>query len=257
MTKATEIITQTRLLPLIWAYAAQHLPALKKAEGGRCIGMAVTLAESIGKNELDSRRNTVDKLIALEQDLLAGKTVPKDPDLDSFISAVMKNHGNKSAGSVVVAGEFDDDAYIEACQWLEKPGETIVFGSNYEDSGRETHAIAVSLLSSSPRSFCLIDANGSAPITLGGSVKSSLVGITDDVKLVPKFVKDGLWLQKEMVTSVHFLSFDTVSRAPDVDRNKFYREHISNPQEKSRKLLSECLPTWRQRMMKNPIIIRV
>jgi hypothetical protein len=241
MTKATEIITQTRLLPLIWAYAAQYLPDLKKADGGRCIGMAVTLAESIGKNELDFRQMDVDLLIKLEKDLLAGKTVFKDPDLDSFVSAIMKNHSNKSAGPVVVAGEFDDDAYIEACQWLEKPGETIVFGSNYEDSGRETHAIAVSLLSSSPRSYCLIDANGSAPIALGGSVKSSLVGITEDVKLVPKFVKDGLWLQKEMVTSVHFLSFDTVPRVPDVDRNKFYQKHISKSQEKIEKIALRVL----------------
>ncbi len=220
----------------MWAYAEQHIPELKKVDGGRCIGFAVTLAKSIAENTLDSRRSAVDKLLALERDLLAGKPVPKDPELDSFISAVMKNHGNKFAGPVIVAGEFDDAAFIEACAWLKNPGETLVFGSNYEDSKRETHAIAISLMRSDPRTYCLIDANGTAPIVLGGSVASSLAGVTTEILLVPKFIKKALGLQKEMVTSIHFLSFDTVPRVPDIDRNEFYRKHVSDSEEKINKI---------------------
>ena len=240
MTKSTEVINQNRLLPLMWAYAAQHIPDLKKAEGGRCIGIAVTLAESIGKNSLDSRESDVNKLLALEKDLLAGKPVSKDIELNLFISAVMKNHGNKSAGPVIVAGEFDDDAFIEACAWLKKPGETIVFGSNYEDTKRETHAIAVSLKRIIPRTYCLIDANGSAPIALGGSVASSLVGFTEDIKQVPQFVKKALWMEKEMVTSIHFLSFDSVPGVPDMDRDDFYQKHVK-PIEKTDKIALRVL----------------
>ena len=241
MTKSIVVINQSRLLPLMWAYAAQHISDLKKTEGGRCIGMAVTLAESIGKNELGSKRTTVDKLLALENDLLAGKPVSKDPELDSFISAVMKNHGNKSAGPVIVAGEFDDDAFIEVCTWLKNPGETIIFGSNYEDSKRETHAIAVSLMDDNPRTYCLIDANGVASITLGGSIPYSLVEITCDIKIVPLFVKKALGLQKGMVTSIHFRSFDSVPRVPDIDRNEFYQKYLSVSDEKIEQIALKVL----------------
>ena len=73
----------------------------------------------------------------------------------------------------MVVGDFKNSAFIASSEWLKKPGDTLVFGNNYDNPDQETHAVAVTLVSDIPRRYALIDAIGTAPVSLGRSTLCS------------------------------------------------------------------------------------
>lgn len=248
--KPTEIKTQTRLLPLLWQYAEQHLPDLKKIPGGLCTGIIVTLGEDVGKNQLPPKLSALDKLFSWEKELKAKppQPVPKDPQVDLIITSIIKNHCLEMLGRFIVAGEFCDSAFYEACEWLKFPGETLFFVSNYEDLTRETHAIAVSLMPGDGRRFCLIEANGTAPLVVGSTLRNSFTAETKNTEDVLKFVKQGLELQSGMVVSMHFRSFNENVRVVNIDKHQFCQRHLLDDLSQSEAIALRVVRGWR----KNP-----
>lgn len=212
---------QAELLPLLLAYIKQHLPHLEKSiqfstNGsiqGRCIGFAVTLAEAIAEDQLDTITDALGYLVMQGKELKSGQSIVRHKQLDSIITSIVKKQSNSAAGPVINIVKFDGSVFSDACQKMVISGETLVFGSNYGDEKRENHAIAVTLRirPGNKRQYYLIDANGTgSKVSDSWQSSCAMVAITDNPAKVQEFVTLALNLLKGMTVFIHALPLNPV-----------------------------------------------
>ena len=215
-------VNQEQILPLLLAYIQKNLPHLEKlipfsTDGsiqGRCLGFAVTLAEAISEDQLDTIGNALGYLVMHETELKSGQTIARHKQLESIITSIVKKRpGRSAAGPIINLVNFDDSVFGESCQKMAVSGETLVFGSNYRDEKTAEHAIAVTLRikPGNKRQYYLIDANGVSPQVVDYWPTSSfMVGVTANLADVQEFVKLALNLSKGMTVFIHALPLNPV-----------------------------------------------
>ncbi len=228
MKKAIDIedreLSQGILLPLFVEYAKQHLKEFGLHEKdksdyllkGCCQVFASVLARACAEGGADHVLFLLKKILSFREPLLNGEKVPQDPQLDSLISTFIKNRFRYFGKLDMVAGAFEDKAFINACELLEKPGDYLAITSFYGVEKDRSHVIAISLKSLTPREYYLIDANGG---------KEGMIARTGEEKELINFVRSSFHTEETMILALTFCTFD--ERLSTINTKDFYSKNLN------------------------------